>query len=215
MPGKKDVKFNEQHQRLRVLVDRVWDPAVVSDGLTVPSLQEMQIWQAFRYPDMAEASRGRRVKRVNSACSRLSRGLGPAFDPGSEIHRIAPPIAEFVAELRRIEPFERGQKGLECLTVHLSCKFAGCPPPSAVIGSKPWNEAMDQASKHKVSRAARLEPLTEIIVESLEEATKSDSFADIFADAPRLSRGRSYRARTLRREAVSSRMREMLAGSHG
>jgi hypothetical protein len=216
MPKKEtDAKFDEHHRRIRILLEELWNPAAVSDGLTVPSLRQMRDWQAFRYPDTDAASRTRKVKRVNGACSRLSRGLEPAFDPRSEAHRIAAPIAEFVAELRRIEPFERGQKGLECLAVHLCCKFAGCPPPMAVIGSAPWNDAMDQGARRTLSKKVRLGPLTEIVIESLKETTKSDLFSDIFHDMPKLSRGRSYRARTLRRQEVSIRMRDMLAKGPG
>jgi hypothetical protein len=206
--AKKNPNFDEGlHRRLRELIEEVWDPRKISDGLVDPSLDKMQAWQEHLWPGQKDSARLRpaAAARLLEADARFKRNLGPAFDPATELDRIVPAIAEFVVDLRRIEPFARGQKGVECLAVHSCCKFAGCPPPLNAIGQEHWDEALRRGAKKRLPRKKRLGPLAEILTECLQEAAEND-----FANSLGSKRGRSYRARTERRRLISIRMCEIL-----
>jgi hypothetical protein len=167
----------------------------------------MQEWQRHLWPSLDDADRIRPAaeKRVLEAYARFKKGLGPAFDPAIDLDRIALPVAEYVADIHRIKPFPHGLGGLECLVVHSSCKYAGCPPPLGAIGKDHWEDAVRYGAKKGFGKTKRLTPLVAILTETLEEATQNN-----FSTALGSIRGRSYVARRERRELTSIQMGKIL-----
>jgi hypothetical protein len=199
--------YDSTHRALRILFEHLWDPAAVSNGLVRPARDRMEARQRTRWPDDAAASRTRTPSAANAldgACARFGNGLNSPFDPSGELDLIVPHIAQFLTALHRIEPFGRkGQKGLELLAVHDCCKFAGCPPPHTEKDRRSWRDAIRKHGDR--SPAEQLDDLTDLLYNGILASTSGP-----FSEAMAHGRGRTHRARTRRREAISHTMRELL-----
>jgi hypothetical protein len=171
-----DSRSSQEHERLRELVDEIWDSAVYTDGQVAPSLAALRQWHWELWPDAPDAGRPRNsgaARRATKACRRLKRDLKKAFVPETELHRIAGPIAKFVIEMRTIEPFSRWGSRLECLAVHACCKFAGCPPPANMWDIR-WSQAVMRGMDEELSKAERYAPLTNILIKRIRAAMATE-----------------------------------------
>lgn len=167
MPKKQNNEdFSEDHRRLRDLILAVWDSAVDTDGQVAPTFSAMKYWHWELRRDAADAGLPRNsgaANRANKACRRLKRELKTAFDPATELHGIAVPIAEFIIELRTINPFDKAGRRVECLAVHSCCKLAGCPPPAG-IGDEQWSQAVMRGQDKGLPKAERCAALANILI---------------------------------------------------
>ncbi|MGE0505802.1 MAG: hypothetical protein AB7F97_14775 [Solirubrobacterales bacterium] len=206
IPKPDNPEYDATHRGLRMLFERLWDPAAVSNGLVRPARDKMEERQRTRWPGDSAAARVRTPSAANAldgACTRFGSHLDAPFDPSGELDLIVPPIADFLIALHRIKPFGKGQKGLELLAMHDCCKFAGCPPPQSEKGERSWRDALRKEGN--TSPAEQLDDLTDRLYNGILTSSSGP-----FAEAVARGRGRTHRARTRRREAIAHTMRGLI-----
>jgi hypothetical protein len=158
-------------ERLLELDFEIWRDDIVTDGEVAPTEEKMISWHGRLrdgHPDAGKIRNPSVKRRTRKVCQRLRRGLDPAFDPSTELHRITLPIALFVIELNEVKPFDSAWGSIECLAIHAACKFAGCAPPDE-LGGKEWDRIVLRETK-TLTKAQRSAALAQILYERIARA---------------------------------------------
>ena len=195
--------------RLRELFEEINKSVHDSARHIGPSLRAMVYWhcKAWEGHDRAGILRNNRLRlpasrtpvgrRVEKACRRFRKAIGRfPYEPSTELELIAEHIAHLIADIRKIRPFEIGNRYIESLLVHASCWAAGVGPPDG-IGDDDWEKAIRRWRDKSLPSDIRREAFVNLLARRIRESTPLKEMTESERKAARTFRGRRERRQGL------------------